>query len=791
MRADLRWIRADLRSHRLHSLLVVLAVAGTAAALLLASSLLTAATDVWQHQFSAGHLPHVRVDLAPPAAARSDDDPARTALARQPGVSSVTPEQRTAEAQIVGQGAPGHIAVGTGSDRDGRVPLTLRADTPGVPHPSLDAGRWLTSGTLGQLVLERSAAQASWARPGDLLTLQNADGHLFQLQVIGVADSVEQIPYNQAGYGLGWVTQSTLDQLDPDRTTQGRTIGLYLDDPGTAGNAARRAVAVVGSERVLRLTTWQDARSAWEEDNRLTGLLLGLSGLAALIAAALAVTGAAAGRIRASTGGIALLKTIGFTRARVVRLFALQHLVLAGTGIVLGALGAALTAQLNPVWQVGLGRDGGLLPGGAAALGGTTAAALTVISLAAALPAHRASLVPPVLTTDAGKPRTTRAPRPSRLGLLRHLPTAVVLGLRGTWRDRGANAITVLRLAAPVMACTLALCTWSTLDVLAGTSAGGVTPAALTVHPAFVETGRDDARLRTQLASDASVAAVYPSTDMTALAAGRSATLTLRAVGTAVRPYPLRVVQGRAARSVDEAVAGQGALDVLGATVGDWVRITTGSTVRKLHIVGRDLEPDNAGRVLSTSMDTLDQPGDPVVPAYYMVVLRHGADRTATRRELSRRTGPGTGLTVEPPPDHLRKLSMLRGAVIALTSLLGLIALAELLTTTASGLRAHRHELVVLRTIGLTPRQAQVIMATRSGTLAVVGSGLGITLGVPLALRLIDLQGRADGVGAGIAEAPSAQALLLLATVLAAAAALLAGVPAGRTARGDGIASLR
>ena len=52
-------------------------------------------------------------------------------------------------------------------------------------------------------------------------------------------------------------------------------------------------------------------------------------------------------------------------------------------------------------------------------------------------------------------------------------------------------------------------------------------------------------------------------------------------------------------------MAGQGFLDLLNVRVGDWVRMTVGDQPQILHIVGRSIEPENAGRVISTSLDTL------------------------------------------------------------------------------------------------------------------------------------------------------------------------------------------
>lgn len=285
------------------------------AALLLAGTLLDNATDPWLRAFRQADAPQVRVDTGPPPTpgpaaddpagnppARDDpglDDPALTALARLPGVLAVTAQQRTTDATLVGldRAAPaGSAAAAVDQGTVHRIPLTVRADGPGAPRPLLTAGRWLDAGTADGLVLERSAAEAAWARPGDRLAVLGAHGQLVGLEVLGIADSPDQIAYPEAGFGLGWVRPATLDLIQPDRTAQGRTVGLRLADPATADYAAQRAVTAVGAGRVTRLATWSQARASRQQDDRLTGLLLGLCGLAALLAAALAVAGAAGGR---------------------------------------------------------------------------------------------------------------------------------------------------------------------------------------------------------------------------------------------------------------------------------------------------------------------------------------------------------------------------------------------------------------------------------------------------------------------------------------------------------------
>ncbi|WP_395293044.1 FtsX-like permease family protein [Kitasatospora hibisci] len=772
MPAVLRWIRADLRSHRLHALLIVLATGGTAAALLLAGTLLGAAADPWQRQFHAAGSPDVRIDLRPSASARGGaDEPSAAVLAGEPGVLAVSPSQHTAETTLVGRRTDGATDAGP----PGRTTLVLRGDTPDAARPLLRSGRWLDPDDIHGIVLERSAADAAWVRPGDHLTVLDAHGGPVDLQVVGVADSPDQLPSQAAGYDLGWAPPGTLDLVQPERSAQGLTLGLRLAHPSDAGYTAQRVVSVLGAERVSRITTWLDARAARQQDNRLAGLLLGLSGLAALLAAALVVAGAAGGRIRARTGDIALLKALGFTAGQVAWMFIAEQLLLAGTGVLLGAGGAAIAVHTVPALGGGTDALPGLVPGGTATTGAVVAAALLAVGAAAALPALRAARVAPVPPTDGTRPPAMTA-RPVRLGPLRRLPPALAFGLGSVLRRRSDLVGSALRLTVPVVAATLALSTWTTLDAVTRPD-GGATVPSVTARRATPDQTPGDGQLAAALAADAAVQRVYPGAEVQALAPGQSATLTLRAVGTTDAPYPYTLVEGRAIRATDEAVAGQGALDLLGARVGQWVRLTTGGTPRILHIVGRNLEPEHGGRVLSTGFDTLDRPGDPTHPDFWQLTLRPGQDPAEVQRDLPARAGLAGQTEIRLPTGPVTRPGALRASVVGLLLLLSLIGLVDLLSTAAAGFHERRRDLGLLRAIGLTPGQSAVVLAVRGTVIALVTVAVGSAVAVPLVRRLIDRQGELSGIGAGIARAPSTWTVLAMAAVCATAAAALCALP--------------
>ncbi|BFO20543.1 hypothetical protein SHKM778_69310 [Streptomyces sp. KM77-8] len=148
-------------------------------------------------------------------------------------------------------------------------------------------------------------------------------------------------------------------------------------------------------------------------------------------------------------------------------------------------------------------------------------------------------------------------------------------------------------------------------------------------------------------------------------------------------------------------MAGQGLLDLLHVRVGDWVRMTVGDRPQILHIVGRSIEPENAGRVISTSLDTLRANDPELRPAQYQLRLDPGADPAAVAGRLTAAGGGHLDVhTVTNPADGL---SPLRAVVLGLIVVLALIGLIELLTAIGGTVRESERDLLALKAIGLTP----------------------------------------------------------------------------------------
>ncbi|MFG3351979.1 FtsX-like permease family protein [Streptomyces sp. NPDC048001] len=760
MRATLRWARADVRAHRGEALFAVLASAGIIASLLLAGALLGYAANPWQRVFNESRGAHVWLHTRGGAEVG--------ALSGLDGVESVSGPYRTAGATAEARGA--------------RAALELRAAGSGPPataRPLVFEGSWLgAGGAADEIVLEAALARALWASPGDTLTVTGPGGTALALRVAGVADTAER-RYRPGGEpGIGWVPPALLERIAPGARDE--AVGLRLADPGDTDFTVQRAVTLLGADRVSQVAKWQQARAEAGGDDRLLGQLFAVFGVGALLAAALAASGAVAARVRAQLRDIAIVKAVGFTPGQVVRAFLVQHLAFALLGVALGTAAIALAGSRIPgrigeavsAWQG--------LPGYAAVMAGVPAGAVLLIAAATALAAWRAGRVPPVPVARAALPTAAPMTALGRRALGLGVPPALVLGWRAAFPRRARTLLPVARLALPLALVTVGLVAWSTLDGFRDRPERVGLPAALTVRAAQPG-GPSGAELDRLLASVPQIAAAYPGAELAALVPGQTGTIALRGLGTAAAPFPSAVAEGRLPEGPDEAVAGQGLLDLLGIRVGDWVRMTVDGRPQLLHVVGRSIEPDAAGRVVTTTVDTLRERDGSLRPEFHALVLHADADR----REVAERLGAASGgvLEVRETPDPSQGLEPARVVITALIAVLALIGFIELLTLIGTGVRDRGRDLLALKAIGLTPRQIGGVIVTAAAWTALASAAVGTAAGALAGRWLVDAQARSSGIGAGIAQVPPVPVLAAVAAAAVLGAAAAAVVPATRTAR--------
>ena len=753
MRGTLRWARADLRARRGQALLTIAVVGGVTAALFLATMLLQGALNPWQQLFDRTHGADVLVYF------QNGTDTSE--LRSLPGVQ-VGQLYRTASATLQ-QGAV-------------RSPVELRSMTPVPPTmstPLVVAGTWLRSSEPDGAVLEASFAAAVHVGVGEHIEVYGIDGTQASMRVIGIADTADQGFYPQWTPGLIWVQHALLTKVEPQPSETEKVVGLRLDDnsPLATSEVVQRIYnfynGAAENSAVLRYSTWQQVQESMASNDRLLGLLLALFGIIALVAAPCAIANVTAGRVLMQRQDIAMLKALGFTPGQVVRMLLAEQTLLGAAGAVLGLAAARILTSPEFVRPPD-GTPVGLAPlsgSWLALIGGGT---VLTVAIATVIPAWRAGRVSPVAAVQPSPPRGHLS-LIARLGLLVHLPAALVLGARDSLTRRLPAALTVVGLAIPMVMITIALTCWSTVDSFTRDPGRVGLAAALTVS----QGGLGEKQTLALIRQDDQVLASYPGAEFDTLLPGVNGTFIARAMGYSWRPYPFQVVQGHMFHAANEAVAGQGFLDLMHVGVGAWISPTIDGVPVILHIVGRTIEPDNNGDVLDFGLDALTDAGGAPPQLVYSVVLKPGVPPAAARAKLL--SASHDQLDVRLVANPVSGLGVVRVVVAVAVVLLAVIGLANLLTATAVGLRDHLHEVGVLKAMGLTPRQVMATLVVNTTILTAVGVAGGMIAGLMIAPRLINMQGQTSGIGSGIAAGLSAATfaeILAIALAIATAAAL-------------------
>jgi putative ABC transport system permease protein len=753
MRGTVRWTRADLRAHRGQSALTVAVVAGVVAALVLATMLLEGALNPWQELFARTRGADMLVYLA-------DGTPVRE-LRALPGVRAVAAPYDAAPATLV-QGA-----------QKSQVELRgMGPSPPAMSAPFVVAGSWLRAGSPDGVVVEASFAAATHVGVGDRIVLDGVDGTTVAMRVIGIADTADQGFYPQWTPGLIWAGRTLLSRVEPAPSETTEVVGLRLADPSAAGTGQVSQEVFDAyngaseSSPVERIITRQQVMESMASDDRLLGLLLALFGIIALVAAPCAIANVTSGRVLMQRQDIAMLKALGFTPGQVVRMLIAEQTALgvAGTGLGLATARIATSPEfVRPA--AGIPVTLAPLPGSWTAL--IAAGTVLTVVIATAIPAWRAGRMSPVAAVQPSPPGGHLSPV-ARLSLLVRLPAALVLGVRDALTRRLPAALTVAGVAIPMAMITIALACWATIGAFTSDPGRIGLAGALTVYPG----GLSAAQTTALIARDGEVGAYYPGAQFDTLLPGDNGTFVARAMGTSRSPYPFQPVQGRMFGAQDEAVAGQGFLDLMHVRVGSWIDPTIDGVPVILHIVGRTIEPDDNGDVLDFGMDALPAAGASA-PMFYSLVLRPGVSAAAARAWLLRASGGRLDVRVVPNP--AARLGVVRVVIVVAVVILAMIAMANLLTATHVGLRDHIHEAGILKAMGLTPRQVTATLVVSTTIVTAIGVVAGVAAGCAAAPRLINAQGRGSGMGWGIAAGlspPAIAGLVGAALAVAVAAAL-------------------
>jgi ABC-type antimicrobial peptide transport system permease subunit len=124
-----------------------------------------------------------------------------------------------------------------------------------------------------------------------------------------------------------------------------------------------------------------------------------------------------------------------------------------------------------------------------------------------------------------------------------------------------------------------------------------------------------------------------------------------------------------------------------------------------------------------------------------LVALRPGADPQAVLDRLTKDMagiGGGDRISVEAmqPPEQLAEVQDVQILPLFLGGFLALLAVGAVGHALATAVRRRRHEVAVMRALGMTRAQSRLVVFTQASLLAVAGLAFGVPLGVALGRTL-------------------------------------------------------
>ena len=726
MSAVIRKIRADLRRRRLQvGVLGVVILLGSATTTL-GLTLLQTASNPWDRAFQAQRGAHLEVVY---------------------DHTLVTPDRLAATPGEIGASAsagPLPSVGGTFEAAGHKLTnlLVIGRDDPGGPVADLTiaAGRWVRGPD--EIVVTRSFALFHHVALGDRLTwLGSPDKPVFT--VVGEAVDVDEGDAETSTQSL-WVTEARLPSM-----AEQWSYTMYYRFPGSPSEAQMRddvsrlrAAVPVGALQFS--ANYLLFRQVFNITNQLVLTFLLAFGVFALVASAATVGNLVTGMVIASYREIGILKAIGYTPVQVVGALAGLMLVPALIGCAVGIpLGTALSIPLvgRSAEALGLSGQAGIAPTvDLVALGGV----LALVALAATLPALRAGRLSAVRAIAAGTaPQGSRRSWPARQLRRLPLPRPAVIGAGDAFARPLRGALTAVSVLVAVATLVFATGLRSSLDAFVNsvslTNTVDVTVQRLGPYP--------DQKVLDTLRAQPETQRVVGLGGSQVSIPGVADPVNVRAFTGPSESLGIPLVAGTWFHRPGDVLMPRATMDEAHVRLGDSFDGLIGGHPLRMRLVGEVFSVDNFGHEVWMDLSTLHSVQPATTPydlVAYFVALRPGSDAAAYARRvqatepdfLDASASRGTSLSV---------IDVLNSVMLVLALVLALIAVAGVFNTLLLNTREKAHDLAVLKTLGMTPRQVVVMVAASAVAIGVVGGLAGLPAGVAIHRGLMNALGTFTG----------------------------------------------
>ncbi len=772
-----RLIRAAVARRRLQSLVIGAVALLSTTTVVLAVGLLAASNAPFDHAFARQSGAHATASFDPSLSTVDQ----LTATGRASGVTAAAGPYDAVSARTV-----------TAPYQLGAFTVVGRADPGGaVDRLSVQSGRWLSGP--GEVVLSQDKSGPPGTGVGDTLSIGGVN-----LRVVGVATSITRT-------ADAWVSPAQRDVLHAAGATTSRQM-LYRfaaagDDAAVAASLARATAGLPG-KALLGSASYLAAKRDADSGTGPTVPFVVAFAILGLVMAVLIVANVVNGAVVAGYRNIGVLKSVGLGPGQVVAVYAGQILVPglvgSGAGAVLGYLLALpLLGRADRAYAVpSAGLAGWVDP--LAVLG-----MAAVLAMAAIVPAVRAGRFPAARAISVGRaPRTGHGYRLRRVLAASRLPLPVGYGLGTPFARPARTAVTLVAvllgaatvvlgvgLAGSLARVTAAGSRVGEVPVVAETGVFDVKPGKASGPPDPGE-APDPATVLAAIRAQAGTARVVGLTEPEVTLVGHSQPVRVEAYDGDATWVGYRLVSGRWYAGPGEVVLGSGLLRTTGHKVGDVVTLATDSGRRQVTVVGEAFDLQDDGQQVLAGTGTLTGLTDTTVRRFE-IGLNPGTDAQAYAAALSAKLG--TGAMVSTQDSSSTTITIMLSLIVILTLLLSAVAALGVFNTVVLNTRERVHEIGVLKTLGMTPRQVRAMVVASMAGVGLVAGALAVPVGVLVHHRVLPIMADAAGTGipASFLAVYSPVALVGLALGGMVLAVLGALVPAGWAARTRTATALR
>jgi putative ABC transport system permease protein len=713
--------RGAVRRRRLQTAIIGLVVFVSAATIVIALSQLATTANPFNSAFAGQNGAHLVVAYN---SARVSDANLEQAT-RQPGVTAAAGPFAAATVNVTGvtgQEPQGPGPVPPSPVTPGQLTVAGRAD-PGGPVDRLDLwlGHWATGP--GQIVVDLPATDHVGPQfLGSSLDLSGGQ----TLTVVGVAYSVSQ----SAG---AWVAPAEIAALHPHAA---QMLYRFAAAVTTADISKDLATVTAGLPRGA-LVSAQSYLTVEQSYSSALGIyvpLLLAFGIVALAVAILIVANVISGAVVSGYRHIGILKATGYTPDQVTAVYLVMVGIPALVGCVLGvAAGTALAVPFAGIAQQGLGLHNSVVSPSADII--TLVGLLALVAVTALGSALRARRLPAARAISAGSaPGSGRAVRVQRMLAGTRLPRAVSLGLGLPFTRPARTAMTLAAMVLGVV--TVTMCTGLTSTAISyGNVEGGHESFQVTVTAGQPGQPGRAAALPSTAATQALLQSLPGAAHVSA-----SMETGVRLVGSAQAIFVnfVRgdinlngpVVKGHWINGPYQAVAPPGFLHKQDLTVGSHLTLDMGGKPATVTIVG---ESWAGSETMDADWQTLTTLAPGQQANRYSVQLTGDASVSAYIAAV-RKAKPA--LNPAPNSGINAGTALIASSATLFTILLAIVAALGVFNTVVLSTRERRRDLGMLKSIGMTPREVIGMMVTSMAELGVLGTLIGLPLGI-LAHRLV------------------------------------------------------